>query len=404
MPRNQIRLFSGKGVTTENKDRKRQVRQDIQGEDANTILNADKSEYLDYIVDKYRYGEVNINLEGIEFDVESYRPDTDLTVIIPAVGDVGTLQYEPQTSRMNSYIAEVERVDGEEGVYELHIDVSPRGSGGWNQDRVNQAINGVKDYIQADWPNLQNNIEQFHSQLRQHAERIFDQRRQEAREQREMFGSVDVPLRRRDDTPETIAIEVPDRREPIEKPEVDAKTAGEPAPTVPPETYQKILTAINDIGTGFERSPALFADCEEEELRDFIRVLLEMNFVHGTATGETFNKEGKTDILLRAQDGTNVFVSECGVWDGKEHFKGKIDQLFDYLTWRDSKAAVIMFVDRQDMETIRKRIEEGADEHGVIDELEEQPDESWWQYSAHFPGNPDRNVELAILAFHIPSE
>ncbi len=34
----------------------------------------------------------------------------------------------------------------------------------------------------------------------------------------------------------------------------------------------------------------------------------------GQATGETFNKSGKTDILVRDGD-RNVFVAECKWWE-----------------------------------------------------------------------------------------
>lgn len=97
-----------------------------------------------------------------------------------------------------------------------------------------------------------------------------------------------------------------------------------------------------------------------------------MNFESGTATAETFNKEGKTDILLKAADRTNVFVAECAIWSGKSDFQDKIDQLFGYLTWTDSKAAVVLFVDRQEMETIAGRIEEGVEEYDSVGELEER--------------------------------
>lgn len=65
--------------------------------------------------------------------------------------------------------------------------------------------------------------------------------------------------------------------------------------------------------------------------------------MRGSATGETFNKKGKTDILLR-HAGNNAFVGECKFWKGEKSFLSTIDQLLGYLTWRDSKTAVIMFV------------------------------------------------------------
>jgi hypothetical protein len=62
----------------------------------------------------------------------------------------------------------------------------------------------------------------------------------------------------------------------------------------------------------------------------------------GQATGETFNFQGKTDILIRV-DEKNVFIAECKFWKGEKVFIGTIDQLLSYLSWRDTKAAVIVF-------------------------------------------------------------
>ena len=62
----------------------------------------------------------------------------------------------------------------------------------------------------------------------------------------------------------------------------------------------------------------------------------------GSATGETFNGIGKTDILVR--DGnTNLFIAECKVWGGQRLFIDAIDQLLGYVTWRDTKTAIIVF-------------------------------------------------------------
>lgn len=124
--------------------------------------------------------------------------------------------------------------------------------------------------------------------------------------------------------------------------------------------------------------------------------------MRGTATGETFNKEGKSDILLRAKDGTNVFVAECTVWKGEQYYSKKIDQLFRYLTWRDSKTAVILFVQNQQMEPVREQIESGAESHDEFAEVIEQPDESWWQYRFCFLNDRNRELNLAVLAYHIP--
>ena len=62
--------------------------------------------------------------------------------------------------------------------------------------------------------------------------------------------------------------------------------------------YQEILTVIQHTGQQFERLPRTYADKDEEALRDHLILVLEPNFEYSTS-GETFNKGGKTDILVR---------------------------------------------------------------------------------------------------------
>jgi hypothetical protein len=99
-----------------------------------------------------------------------------------------------------------------------------------------------------------------------------------------------------------------------------------------------------------ERSPSAFAEMDEENLRMHFLVPLNGAF-EGDATGETFNHDGKTDILLR-KDGRNVFIAECKFWVGPKGFTDTIDQLLNYLTWRDSKTAIIIFVRNTTISTV----------------------------------------------------
>ncbi len=103
--------------------------------------------------------------------------------------------------------------------------------------------------------------------------------------------------------------------------------------------YQEILKTIHETGKVFERLPSTYAGKDEESLRDHLILQLEPRFEY-SSTGETFNKSGKTDILIRHQK-SNIFVAECKFWGGaKKHFE-TIDQILSYLTWRDSKTAWI---------------------------------------------------------------
>lgn len=71
-----------------------------------------------------------------------------------------------------------------------------------------------------------------------------------------------------------------------------------------------------------ERSPSSFATIDEESLRTHFLVPLNANF-RGMASGETFNAQGKTDILVKHQDRI-FFIAECKFWTGPKNLTDAI--------------------------------------------------------------------------------
>jgi len=129
-------------------------------------------------------------------------------------------------------------------------------------------------------------------------------------------------------------------------------------------------------------------------------MMLEPNF-EGSATGETFNKTGKTDILLR-HDGTNVFIGECKFWKGKKSFLSTISQLLGYLTWRDSKAAVIMFVGNKEFSPVLDSAKNSVSDHNNFLKLVNEQDETWFNCEFHLNGDRNRVIKIAIMLYHLP--
>jgi len=99
----------------------------------------------------------------------------------------------------------------------------------------------------------------------------------------------------------------------------------------------------------------------EEDLRYHFLVQLKGAF-QGQATGETFNFQGKTDILIRV-DGKNVFIAECKFWQGEKMFLETLDQLLSYLSWRDTKTAVLIFNRNADFTAVLAKIREFVPKH-----------------------------------------
>jgi hypothetical protein len=127
-----------------------------------------------------------------------------------------------------------------------------------------------------------------------------------------------------------------------------------PHPALDEKTYQDILTPIRWMGKTIERDPAAYASLGEENLRTQFLALLNGSF-EGQGSGETFSLNGKTDIYLRVSERA-VFIAECKFWNGPTGFNGIIDQLTGYLTWRDSKTAILVFVRNADFATVLAQI------------------------------------------------
>ena len=173
-----------------------------------------------------------------------------------------------------------------------------------------------------------------------------------------------------------------------------------PEPTLDVAICDEILQTIFDTGRVVERLPSTYADKDKETLRDHLILNLEPRFQIST-TGETFNKTGKTDIVMRYQ-GKNVFVAECKFWGGQKLHHETIAQLLSYLTWRDSKTAIVYFVDTREMIAPLKAIEESTGKHPRYVANKGKREESWFKYEFHLPGDSSRTVHVSILCFHLP--
>ncbi len=169
------------------------------------------------------------------------------------------------------------------------------------------------------------------------------------------------------------------------------------------QMYEDVLKVLFQVGHSMERKPSLYRGKDEEALRDQFLMFIETRYEATTGTGETFNKSGKTDILLKYQDGTNLFVAECKFWTGEKDFQGAIDQLFDlYLTWRDSKAALLLFVKNKGFSSVVQKVRDEAKNHPYFVRPLPPREETSLAFEFHIPNDKQRLVRFAILLFAFP--
>lgn len=178
--------------------------------------------------------------------------------------------------------------------------------------------------------------------------------------------------------------------------------SGKGQATFPDIDYKRILDCINSVGRMFERLPSTYSNKDEESLRDHILVSLQsIMFGSASATGETFNKRGKTDILVRSS-GRNEFIGECKFWTGKEGFFSTISQLLGYLSWRDNKAAVIFFVQNRDFSAVIEKVRSYLPEHPDFLRQISIEDGTWINCEFRMREDQSRVVQLAVMLFHLP--
>jgi hypothetical protein len=213
-------------------------------------------------------------------------------------------------------------------------------------------------------------------------------------------ASLGIPVKRRDIEP-TFTIPAKRREQPAKRPTV-ATGKYEPEPVLDEKEYQHILDILRSMSLVIERSPSSFASLDEEAIRDHF--LLQLNgHYEGGATGETFNASGKTDILIRV-DNKNVFIAECKFWYGPKAFNEAVDQLLSYLTWRDSKCALLVFNKTKDSSAIRQKM------HGVMESRAEhrktvfhRPDGDS-RYLLVKESDPGREISVTTQLYDMPSK
>ena len=164
--------------------------------------------------------------------------------------------------------------------------------------------------------------------------------------------------------------------------------------------YEHILSVIQNMVVVMERSPRAFQGIREEDLRQHFLVQLNGQY-EGQASGDTFNFDGKTDILIR-HEGKNVFIAECKFWKGSKALADTVDQLLNYTSWRDTKTAIILFNRQRSLTQVLEGIKPTIEAHANYKQTLKYPSETGFRFVLHHRDDKDRELTLTVLTFEIP--
>lgn len=164
-----------------------------------------------------------------------------------------------------------------------------------------------------------------------------------------------------------------------------------------------IVDKIHYYGKVIEKLSSHFEQKNEEELRQLFVAHLEAGFKSVVVSGETYNKNGKTDIIVKDNQGNNLFIGECKWWNGGTKFYKALDQVFDnYVTWRDTNIAFLFFVSNKDMTHVLRQIPGLVSKYALFIENKGCVDESRFTFTFKHRDDEMRVIHVNMVFFHYP--
>lgn len=381
------------------------IREEINTKGKGYILKVDENEFIDYLIEKYRIEPLKILLESESVSQptksqvrrnnmleEIYLADTFIfTITYNFEGKADLFAVKPNPFTYATYDINVNQ---DQNTVSFKIQIFKQDPNEFNKaksDAYSQAFTNLKK--------VNDHVQQFNSSYENTVKSIFEQEKNKYQQENAFFKAINVKVN--EDT-KSIFTAPTIKKKIIKQPVVKKNQELSSVPTMSQEMYDDVLKVIYDSGKSMEKKPALYEGKDEEGLRDQFLFILETRYDGTTATGETFNRGGKADIILKyASDGSNLFIAECKFWHGSSEFLKAISQLFDrYLTWRDSKVAVILFVKNKDISNVLKTIKKDIVNHNYYLKYIGDKGESSFSYEFHLPGDKNKKVQLEVMTFH----
>ncbi|MCH5172491.1 MAG: hypothetical protein J1F31_06665 [Erysipelotrichales bacterium] len=397
------------------KDVLKEIRREVYDLSKADLLNINEDEFLNYLCEKYCieplqiYKELNEVQEPKKISQKVENPyeaalygrrngimvyeGYQIDVEYPYSGDTRLFFVRPSSFSIGGANAEI-RIDDIRNKLILTFKCWDMDPSKFNSDKEHVFDSKLNHYLA-----INKDVENFNGNLRTKIQGIYNERRNECLKENEFFKAINVKARE-----EKSKIELPlIKKKIIQKPSIKGREY-ETYPSMAESMYEDIIKTFNDIGQSWERHPSIYLGKDEEALRDLFLSHLTIRYDGFTTTAETFNFGGKTDIIVKDPvSKSNIFIAECKFWKGQKAFSSAINQLFDrYLTVRDSKVALIFFVNGNEFNTIIETIKREVATHPYYITFKGSHNKSSLSYIFHLPSDKNQKINLEIMAFHFP--
>lgn len=376
------------------------------------LKNTERASWIEYYYDKYYIAPVRISQDGFELSVcESevkeynhwarqipYEPEYfvrdgyKIACKVAFTGDAKLFDLQPSRYTLAAFLVdsiETSRFE-DQSFLVLSLSVQQSKADAESiQKHFESTINSFQNEIEPNNSDANN----WNSQLEDTIGVWLDERTARLDSLNALKKSLCIPLQAKGDAP---IQQIPLKKKRLAKPK--ASKSQEPSYAISSQDYENIIRIIDAQCSTFETAPAAYATLDEERLRDVILAMLNSHYEEG-ATGETFRRKGKTDINILF-DNHAAFVAECKIWHGKAGLSKAIDQLFSYLTWRDTKVSLVIFNKKnRDFISILNTIDETLKERpGRVSKT----DKNFWRVKETSP-DCETSVELSVQVYNLYS-
>lgn len=402
-------LFVGTDWFSIEDHQKRSISSEVDGLDGDRLLNTSADDLCAYFQEKYGIDVPVLDESSIVVDQHEKQLDvsrdtnryisdrsrpfyvaaTEIEVTIPFTGDADAFKIKPTTYTTSPPRAEVRSNHVLVRIVGTNLEAARV------KETIASTLSDINKYL--DW--LRQNAEGFNGQIEKIARDRIEFRRKKLLGDRNLVAALGFPLKERPGAAKTFV--APNVKRKITPVMPSASTAPyRPEPILSNDDYLHILSVINNMALVMERSPSAFVAMDEESLRSHFLVQLNGQY-EGQATGETFNYEGKTDILVRV-DGKNIFIAECKFWNGPKKLAETIDQLLGYTSWRDTKTSVIIFNRKKNFTKVLESIPETVKAHPNFKRELKREGETQFGFVFAHRDDTNREIILTILAFDVP--
>lgn len=395
------------------------IKSEVESLSDSDILSQDIQDLTNYFLDKYTLVPIAIfetNIQRTLCETKVKRPNrfcgnpyendyfeldgVRVTFTIPFDGDPDLFYVKPSTFMLATFSASnfmAPKCDNC-GSFTLSLEFT-------KEELLEKGEAAMSDFLQKRFENrfsdyrkmisyVNNDVESYNDGLRSIVSKLLEKRRGRADSLSAISKALQIPL--------TVSSNAPNIK-PIELKRVVRKPPSMPKaspmvlePYIDDSDYDNINNIIRTSCVSMEKTARSFAALTEEELRDMLLATLNSHYKR-TATGETFRRSGKTDILIEFENNA-AFIGECKIWHGEKKLDDAVHQVVSYSTWRDVKVSVIIFnKGNKSFKDILSKINDWVDSKTVSHIREAM---NIWKCTYH---RQDLNIDikLAVMAFDL---